>query len=66
MKQKTVTKLLQKVPVPKNMVDFNRSKLAALMNLDASATGLYREAGEYKTKGSSYWRMAADSLGESQ
>mmetsp|Transcript_6988 Transcript_6988/g.10378 ORF Transcript_6988/g.10378 Transcript_6988/m.10378 type:complete len:130 (-) Transcript_6988:1298-1687(-) len=43
-------------------MDFKRSKLAALMNLDATATGFYREAGEFKRKGSSYWRMAADSL----
>lgn len=47
------------------MTDFNRSKLAALMNLDAAANRYYREAGDYKTKGSSYWRMAADSLGAS-
>jgi hypothetical protein len=45
------------------MEDFKRSKLGSLLDLDAKAIGLYREAADLKAKGGAYWRPSADALG---
>eukprot|EP01033_Poteriospumella_lacustris_P024543 gene24543-gene20873 len=43
-------------------MDFRRSKLNALMELDAFALASYKEAINHKVHGTSFWRPAADSI----
>ena len=48
----------------KNKMDFKRSKLGALLQLDESAFNSYKNSIKLKGRGTSYWRPATDSISE--
>ena len=45
-------------------MDFKRSKLGALLQLDESAFNNYKNSIKLKGRGTSYWRPATDSISE--
>ena len=45
-------------------MDFKRSKLGALLQLDESAFNSYKQSIKLKGRGSSYWRPATDAISE--